>query len=90
MKSIGTFVVLFSIISAVVYSSSIFALEAEKIEKFRSLNFEAANKAALGALNACRKSGYSVAVAVVDRGGNVQSLMRDNYAGPHTPETATR
>jgi uncharacterized protein GlcG (DUF336 family) len=31
-----------------------------------------------------------VAVAVVDRGGNVQALLRDRFAGPHTPETAIR
>lgn len=90
MKSIRLIVMLFCIVTQGVYSTSTSALETERIEKFRSLNLEAANKAALGALNACRKNGYSVAVAVVDRGGNVQSLMRDNYAGPHTPETATR
>lgn len=90
MNSIRSITMVFCIASLSVLSTSIFAIEAEKIEKFKTLNLEAANKAALGALNACRKSGYSVAVAVVDRGGNVQSLMRDMYAGPHTPETATR
>ena len=29
-------------------------------------------------------------VAVVDRGGNLQVLLRDRFAGPHTPKTATR
>ena len=90
MKSRRLIVMLFCIVTQGVYSTSVSAREAERIEKFRSLNLEAANKAALGALNACRKNGYSVAVAVVDRGGNVQTLMRDMYAGPHTPETATR
>jgi len=28
-------------------------------------------------------------VAVVDKGGNVQALIRDRFAGPHTPRTAT-
>jgi len=40
-------------------------------------------------LQSCRDSGYQVAVAVVDRGGNVQALIRDRFAGPHTPDTAT-
>lgn len=57
---------------------------------FRSLSVEAAAKAAREALLDCRKRGYSVAVAVVDRGGNTQALLRDRYAGPHTVETATR
>lgn len=25
---------------------------------------------------------------MVDRGGNLQALLRDRYAGPHTPDTA--
>ena len=56
----------------------------------RSLSVDIASKAAWGALQECRKRGYSVAVTVVDRGGNVQVLLRDRFAGPHTPETATR
>ncbi len=56
----------------------------------RSLTVDTACKAAWGALQDCRNKGYSVAVAVVDRGGNVQVLLRDRFAGPHTPETATR
>ncbi|MBI3774391.1 MAG: heme-binding protein [Gammaproteobacteria bacterium] len=57
---------------------------------FKSLSVEAALKAAWGAMIECRKKGYSVAVAVVDRGGNTQALLRDRFAGPHTPETAMR
>ncbi len=56
----------------------------------KTLSIESAGKVAWGALNECRKRGYSVAVAVVDRGGNVQVLLRDRFAGPHTPETAIR
>jgi uncharacterized protein GlcG (DUF336 family) len=44
----------------------------------------------IAALKDGRARGYSVAVAVVDRGGNVQALLRDRFAGPHTPETAVR
>jgi len=57
---------------------------------FNSLSLEFAAKAAWGALKECRKQGYSIAVAVVDRGGNIQALLRDESAGPHTPETAVR
>lgn len=64
--------------------------EAHSIYSFKSLSVEAASKAAWGALKECRKKGYSVAVAVVDRGGNLQALLRDRFAGPHTPETAIR
>ena len=54
----------------------------------KSLTPETALQAARAALEACRKQGYQVAVAVVDRSGLVQVLLRDRFAGPHTPEVA--
>lgn len=50
---------------------------------------ETALKAAQAALESCRQHGWQVAVAVVDRGGNVQVVLRDRYAGPHTVPVAT-
>ncbi|MEG1968851.1 MAG: heme-binding protein [Burkholderiaceae bacterium] len=49
---------------------------------------EAALKAAQAALEDCRRRGYQVAVAVVDRAGLAQAMLRDRYAGAHTPDTA--
>jgi len=49
---------------------------------------ETALKAAQAALKKCRDEGYQVAVAVVDRMGITQVILRDRYAGPHTPSTA--
>ena len=54
----------------------------------RSLTLETALKATLAALEDCRKRGYQVAVAVVDRAGVAQSMLRDRFAGPHTVSTA--
>ena len=54
----------------------------------RSLTPETALVAAQAALEACRKQGYQVAVAVVDRAGLLQVLLRDRFAGPHTVEVA--
>jgi uncharacterized protein GlcG (DUF336 family) len=54
----------------------------------RLLTPEAALKAATSALEACRQQGYQVAVAVADRAGITQVLLRDRFAGPHTVETA--
>lgn len=59
------------------------------VHSVRILTPEAALKATQVALQACRASGYQVAVAVVDRFGVAQTLVRDRFAGPHTPETAT-
>jgi uncharacterized protein GlcG (DUF336 family) len=55
----------------------------------RQLTPETALRAAQAALDSCRKSGFQVAVAVVDRGGLVQVVLRDRLAGAHTPDTAT-
>jgi uncharacterized protein GlcG (DUF336 family) len=44
---------------------------------------------AQAALEACRTKGFQVAVAVVDRFGLPQVMLRDRFAGPHTPTTAT-
>ncbi|MEW8585493.1 MAG: heme-binding protein, partial [Candidatus Thiodiazotropha sp.] len=64
--------------------------EESTLYRFRTLSLELASKATWGAIETCRQRGYSVAVAVVDRGGNVQAQLRDRFAGPHTPETALR
>ena len=64
--------------------------EVAVLQGYRSLSLEFADKAAWAALSDCRKQGYSVAVVVVDRGGNLQALLRDKLAGPHTVETAIR
>ncbi|HKU70187.1 MAG TPA: heme-binding protein [Burkholderiales bacterium] len=54
----------------------------------RVLTPEAALKAAQAALARCRADGYQVAVAVVDRSGIPQVMIRDRFAGPHTPDMA--
>lgn len=54
----------------------------------RHLLPETAVKATRAALEDCRKRGYQVSVAVVDRSGVAQAMMRDRFAGPHTPSTA--
>ena len=50
---------------------------------------ETALKAAQAALKSCRDRGFQATVAVVDRMGVVQVLLRDRFAGPHTPDMAT-
>lgn len=55
----------------------------------KSLTPELALDLARAALGSCRARGYQVAVAVVDRFGVTQVMLRDRFAGPHTPSTAS-
>lgn len=50
----------------------------------------AALELAQATLADCRAAGYQVAVAVVDRMGVSQVVLRDRLAGPHTVDTAQR
>lgn len=61
----------------------------EALVSYRTLSPEVALDLARGALEACRGRGFQVAVAVVDRFGQPQAMLRDRFAGPHTPSTAT-
>jgi uncharacterized protein GlcG (DUF336 family) len=57
---------------------------------FKLLTPEAALALAEATLADCRDKGYQTAVAVVDRFGILQVLLRDRFAGPHTVEVARR
>jgi len=61
----------------------------EAVFQTRSLTPETALTAARAAMESCRKQGYQTAVAIVDRSGVLQVLLRDRYAGAHTPGVAT-
>jgi len=58
------------------------------LANYPTLTTAAAQAAAQAALARCQKDGYTVAVAVVDRGGQPLAVLRDNLAGAHTPQTA--
>ena len=55
----------------------------------KSLTPETALVAAKAAMESCRKQGYQVGVAVVDRAGLTQVFLRDRFAGAHTVDVAT-
>lgn len=61
----------------------------EALVAYKTLSPEVALDLARATLADCRQRGYQVAVAVVDRFGVTQVVLRDRFAGPHTPATAT-
>jgi len=60
----------------------------EALVTHKTMSLETALELARAALGDCRQRGYQVAVAVVDRFGVTQVVLRDRFAGPHTPATA--
>lgn len=56
----------------------------------RQIGLELARDIASQAIDACRKSGYSVSAVVLDRAGNAKVALRDSLASRHTLEIAER
>jgi uncharacterized protein GlcG (DUF336 family) len=61
----------------------------DALVSYKSLSPAIALELAQAALMNCQQRGYQVAAAVVDRFGVVQVVLRDRYAGAHTPATAS-
>jgi uncharacterized protein GlcG (DUF336 family) len=60
----------------------------EALVIYKSLSPEVALEAAQAALEKCRDNGFQIAVAVVDRFGQPQVMLRDRFAGLPAPDTA--
>lgn len=65
-------------------------VDAAKLAEYASLPTAEALKAAQAAWRSCQERGYEVSVAVVDSAGNLQVLLRDEDAGPHTVHSSRR
>jgi uncharacterized protein GlcG (DUF336 family) len=77
-----------SVALAALLATSTPAAMAEATFSTKGLTVETALKAAQAALEACRKGGYQVGVAVSDRSGVLQVYLRDRFAGAHTVDAA--
>lgn len=56
----------------------------------KNIGLEAANDIAKLSIDACRESGFNVSAVVVDKHGNIRSVMRDDLAAKYTIEIAQR
>lgn len=78
------------IIAILLTTSSHTHADSKTFVTYRSLTLDVALELAKSTLSACQKSDYQVSVAVVDRSGSTQVILRDRFAGPTTGETARR
>ena len=81
IRSLSSFMIVACLIAAP-------ARAQEALVTYRTMSPETALELASAALADCRQRGFQVAVAVVDRFGVTQTMLRDRFAGPHTPQTA--
>ncbi len=80
-----------SIVAAALLAASVAAHPVQAQQGTYEVKFmtpETALVAAQAALKQCRALGYQVTVALVDRSGTPQVVLRDRFAGPHTVRTA--
>ena len=66
------------------------AIADDTLVTFKSLAPDVALEMAQASLESCRADGFQVTVAVVDRTGVVQVILRDRFAGAHTPKSASQ
>ena len=78
-----------SALAIIAFVSSRPAGAEDALVNYKSLAPGIALDLAQAALGDCQRRGYQVAVAIVDRFGIIQVVLRDRYAGPHTPATAS-
>lgn len=63
---------------------------AAQLRQQSELTLDSANRLAAGAIDACRRQGRAIVVAVLDHGGNLMALQRADGVGPHNTEASRR
>lgn len=79
-----------TVVAAIALCPAIVSAQENSFTTFRLLKPELALEAAQGAITSCRAKGYQIAVSIADRFGVLQVTVRDQLAGPHTPDTSYR
>jgi uncharacterized protein GlcG (DUF336 family) len=77
---------------AIVMALCVFGMVAiaQDIRQEKNLSLALATEAAMAAMQFCKEKGWAVSVAVVDRAGQLKTLLRADGAGPHTIDSSRR
>ena len=65
-------------------------VQAAELPKESVLPLAMATKAAHATVDKCLADGYRVSVTVVDQGGNIRAILRQDGTGPHTLESSRK
>src|SRR5512139_4060814 len=79
-----------SLLIPILLAASLPAQAQPDVLPVKQISLELARDIAMGALEACRKDGYTISAVVLDRAGNLQAALRDTLAARHTLEIAER
>ncbi|MFA9461056.1 GlcG/HbpS family heme-binding protein [Thiohalorhabdus sp. Cl-TMA] len=75
-------------VAAFTLSAGTTGVQAADLVNVKRMSMELAQDIAEGAVKACRKKGYQVSAVVLDRGGDMQAMLRDVYAPRMTIDIA--
>ena len=78
------------VLTVLMFQSVAAASAEEKLVSYKMMSLDLALTAAKAAMQSCRDQGYQVTVAVIEKGGATQIVLRDDLAGIFTPEIAVR
>lgn len=78
------------VISALLLMNNIVNAQSKAYVTTRVLSMDLANQLALNAAQACSQKGYQVSVSVVDRSGNILSVVRNPLSGTHTIDVSLK
>ncbi|MCG9890647.1 MAG: heme-binding protein [Thermosynechococcaceae cyanobacterium MS004] len=79
-----------TVAAALTLVSSTGLVAAQTVLTEKQISLSAANDAAQATLATCRQAGFRISVAVLDRGGNLKVILREDGAGLHTVDSARR
>lgn len=75
---------------ALIWGCASGSFAAQELPRETTLPLSLAAQAAAAAVERCKRDGYQVSAAVVDRAGVVKALMRGDGAGPHTTDSSRK
>lgn len=79
-----------SLLALTLGASSVFAAPQQLVLQHQEVSLALANELLHATLAACHAEGRTAVAAVVDRGGNLVALQRDDNVGPHNTLAAQR